>query len=991
MRFLSFKITIPIILFSLLAFNRVHAQTLQPAPVLLLQADHSVTTDANGMATIWADGTTNHNDALQADPNLAPTLVTNVVNGKPVLRFDGVNDYLDVAPSDTLDLTADVSTFFVVRFADFATYRSVWSKTSVNQPAPLDYYLLPGSGTVSLWRGDGTGPNGKNLQSSRPVKPNTWVVLGYVITNGTATLYLNGQSIGSADMTTTTGDAGLPLRIGSREDFVTRFKGDMAELVIYNVALSGDALINQVNTLKTKYGILNDPPTVSLTAPSAGSMQTPTNFTLNATAADTDGKVVKVEFFANGSLLATAVAPPYSLPVSVSSAGSITFTVRATDDKDGSTTSAPVTVAFTGGGASSYTAPSSLKLWLKADAGVTAGADGSVTQWSDQSGNANDALMGDLGDTTTPVLVPSAINGNPAVRFDGVDDYLSVASSDSIAIAGDLTSFFVVRFDDAATYRAVWSKTSGNAPAPTDYYILPGSAIPRFYRGSGLQSLGSVDGSGAVPLNSPTMLGFGQQGTRVTHFLDGRFFGSGEIAATVADAGTPLLIGTRGDQFTRMKGDISEILIFDASLDDAGRTDLIKYLGGKYAIAALQPKNNAPTVKLTAPAEGLQVVVPGTVSISADASDAGGAISRVEFYANGALISPATNAPYTATLSAAAAADITLTAVAVDNFGLTTTSAPVHIKATATAPLPIPADGLELWLRADKGVTANGGVISKWDDSSGNFNSAIANADFGTAPALIPNVLNGQPVVRFDGVRDELVVNSSPSIAITGDITTFFVVRFEDFATFRAVWAKTAGNQPRPSDFYVLPSSGIPNVYRGGSGGIGNVQAEGPVPANTPVIIGWDMVGPTITHYLDNVPNGSADITVTPTDGGDPLLIGTRGDQFTRMMGDIAEIVIYNRGLTESERNQIHDYLRKKYGLGGTAGPSLTVTRGANNTVIISWPASATGFVLESSDKVDTGYALVVQPVVPSGDQNTVTVPITGSAQFFRLKNPGAP
>ncbi|MDB6040772.1 MAG: Coagulation factor 5/8 type domain protein [Verrucomicrobiales bacterium] len=988
MRLSSFKITVPVLLYSLLALNPSQIRAQQPAPVLLLQADHLVTADTDGFTTLWADGTTNHNDALQPDPNLAPKLVTNVVNGKPVLRFDGVNDYLDVAPSDTLDLTADVSTFFVVRFTDFATYRAVWSKTSVNQPAPLDYYLLPGSGTVSLWRGDGNGPNDKNLQSTRAVKANTWVVLGYVITNGTATLYLNGQPIGSSDMTTITGDSGLPLRIGSREDFVTRFKGDMAELVIYNVALTGDDLINEVNSLKTKYGILNDPPTVSLTAPAAGSMQSPTNFTLTATAADTDGKVVKVDFLANGSLLATAVAPPYSLPVSVSSAGSIIFTARATDDKDGSTISAPITVTFTGTGAPSYTAPSSLKLWLKADAGVTAGADGSVTQWKDQSGNTNDAVMGDLGDTTTPVLVPSAINGKPALRFDGVDDYLSVTSSDSIAIAGDITSFFVVRFDDAANYRAVWAKTTGNAPATTDYYILPGSAIPRFYRGTDLQQLGSVDGAGAVPLNSPTLLGFGQQGTHVTHFLDGRLFGSGEITAALADGGTPLLIGTRGDQFTRMKGDIAEILIFDASLDDAGRSDLVKYLGAKYTIATLQPKNTAPIVNLTAPAEGLQVTVPATVSITANASDADGAVSRVEFYANGALISPSTNAPYSATLSPTTTADITLTAVAFDNFGISTTSAPVHIKASATAPLPIPADGLELWLRADKGVTADGGVISKWDDSSGNFNTAIANSELGTAPTLVPSVLNGQPVVRFNGVKDELVVNSSPSIAITGDISTFFVVRFENFDTFRAVWAKTAGNQPRPSDYYTLPSSGVPNVFRGGAGGIANFQGDGPVPANTPAIVGWDMVGTTITHYVDNQPNGSGDITVTPTDAGDPLLIGTRGDQFTRMMGDIAEIVIYNRGLTETERNQIHDYLRKKYGLGGNEGPSLTVAAGVNNTVVISWPTAAVGFILESSAQADTGYTTATEAVIPSGNQNTVTVSITGAARFFRLKNP---
>ena len=108
------------------------------------------------------------------------------------------------------------------------------------------------------------------------------------------------------------------------------------------------------------------------------------------------------------------------------------------------------------------TVTNGLQLWLKADAGVTTNASGGVTQWADQSPNANNAVQTD--DTAAPLWVPNAQNGKPALRFDGDNDYLDVASSPSVAIAGDISSFFVVKFDDFATYREVWGKSLVNYP-----------------------------------------------------------------------------------------------------------------------------------------------------------------------------------------------------------------------------------------------------------------------------------------------------------------------------------------------------------------------------------------------------------------------------------------------------------------------------------------------------------------------------------------------
>jgi len=66
--------------------------------------------------------------------------------------------------------------------------------------------------------------------------------------------------------------------------------------------------------------------------------------------------------------------------------------------------------------------------------------------------------------------------------------------------------------------------------------------------------------------------------------------------------------------------------------------------------------------------------------------------------------------------------------------------------------------------------------------------------------------------------------------------------------------------------------------------------------------------------------------------------------------------------------------------------PSLGIQLSGSN-VILSWPVSATGFTLQSNSSVtqSSGWSAVGQSVVVSGGQNTVTIPVSGGAQYFRL------
>jgi subtilisin family serine protease len=90
--------------------------------------------------------------------------------------------------------------------------------------------------------------------------------------------------------------------------------------------------------------------------------------------------------------------------------------------------------------------------------------------------------------------------------------------------------------------------------------------------------------------------------------------------------------------------------------------------------------NVPPAVSLTAPSGGATFTAPANISISANATDADGGISKVQFYAGTQLIGTDTASPYSVTWNNAAAGDYSLTAVATDNLGATTTSGAVNIK-----------------------------------------------------------------------------------------------------------------------------------------------------------------------------------------------------------------------------------------------------------------------------------------------------------------------
>jgi hypothetical protein len=98
-----------------------------------------------------------------------------------------------------------------------------------------------------------------------------------------------------------------------------------------------------------------------------------------------------------------------------------------------------------------------------------------------------------------------------------------------------------------------------------------------------------------------------------------------------------------------------------------------------------------PSVIITSPINGASFTPPATISITANASDADGSISKVEFYTGNTKLGEKSSVPYTFTWTNVAVGAYSLTAAATDNQGAKTTSPVISISVNnGTLPLNKP-------------------------------------------------------------------------------------------------------------------------------------------------------------------------------------------------------------------------------------------------------------------------------------------------------------
>jgi hypothetical protein len=170
-----------------------------------------------------------------------------------------------------------------------------------------------------------------------PAPISDWTHVTVVYENRVPTLYVNGVHVKTGISGQKSFVHAVPSEIGGHT--YGYLDGEMDDVRVYNRALS-PAEIQTLPLLKS----VNAAPSISLTSPTGGAeFNTPVNVQLVASATD-DGTLRKVEFFANGALVATKNEAPYSAAWVNVPAGTYSITARATDDAGVSTTSAAAAI-----------------------------------------------------------------------------------------------------------------------------------------------------------------------------------------------------------------------------------------------------------------------------------------------------------------------------------------------------------------------------------------------------------------------------------------------------------------------------------------------------------------------------------------------------------------------------------------------------------------------------------------------------------------------
>jgi Glycosyl hydrolase family 48/Bacterial Ig domain len=145
------------------------------------------------------------------------------------------------------------------------------------------------------------------------------------------------------------------------------------------------------------------------------------------------------------------------------------------------------------------------------------------------------------------------------------------------------------------------------------------------------------------------------------------------------------------------------------------------------------PVNTPPTVSITAPANNASFAAPANITITANAADANGTVTNVQFFNGTTLLGTDATSPYSFTWTNVAAGPYSITAKATDNAGAVTTSAAVSITVTGpgntppTVSITAPVNNASFVAPASITITAN----------AADANGTVTNVQFFNGTTLL--------------------------------------------------------------------------------------------------------------------------------------------------------------------------------------------------------------------------------------------------------------
>jgi hypothetical protein len=290
---------------------------------------------------------------------------------------------------------------------------------------------------------------------------------------------------------------------------------------------------------------------------------------------------------------------------------------------------------------------------------------------------------------------------------------------------------------------------------------------------------------------------------------------------------------------------------------------------------------------------------------------------------------------------------------------------------SAMAQLPTTASAnLSLWLKADAGITVNGSnEVTNWNDQSGNSRHAINSGV--SLPTMLPGAINGKPALRF---TDDRLETPLMDFTATNAVEVFMVYKTVDNTLSLPM---EFGNDINTTStgFYISDKETGCGGCNGGvnvalNGDVGYNYNAAPQPSTCFKIVNAAMDKSLATEevkiWMNNVLQakavGTSNSDNTNNFGNHKLFLGRRNcASCLPPTGEfyLAEIVMYNRVLTSTEKNAIYTYLNGRYNV--------------NNTVQVAGVCQQPALWLKADAGVTTSGTNVTQWADQSGNGNNVT------------------
>ena len=213
-------------------------------------SDAGVTPSTNGAGVQqWNDQSGNTNNATQTTVGNQPTYTTGALNGRPVLRFDGINDWMGI----TINVPeTDFSQFMVFRTiggdGDGAGI-AITDPTSPTAGSHDRQFGLNGNKLRHrLW-------NNQIIASAADFNDNNAHIANIIVNSASGqTIYANGTSVATGSKTSSDFNWQTGMVIGGH-NFWGYLNADIPEIIFYNIVLNAAQRIIVDNYLAAKYGL----------------------------------------------------------------------------------------------------------------------------------------------------------------------------------------------------------------------------------------------------------------------------------------------------------------------------------------------------------------------------------------------------------------------------------------------------------------------------------------------------------------------------------------------------------------------------------------------------------------------------------------------------------------------------------------------------------------------------------------------------------------